>query len=261
MFNIGDGKRKFYFNYKAIESIISEPKKFWHANNIILLNNQFKDNSENEINLIFKRKNNDKEKSSHFFITKNKHLSKLKKDIQAKKLDLLMNKALERSNPIRAYSSNNYKIIKKKYLNKTNFNFPKIKLKEKNIVAPIPAFSQNIIKKNIIDTAYSFFPERYINSRENHRDDNEKLYLNNSIKNKKKLEDEYKKLYSLKFIHPGPISKNNKEKEIKRKTYKLVGSSIQIYNKNNKNKFFNNSDKETINKKIDVGLNTISHLY
>lgn len=259
MFSLGDGQRKFIFNYKVIESIISKPKQYWHANNIIPINKHI---SENDINLIFKKKKKDKEKSSHYFITKNKQLNKLKKDIQSKKLDLLINKALERSNPIRSYSYN-YKNIQKNNLKKAKFSFPKLKsnLKHKKSFDHMSTFSQDIIKKNIIKTAYNFFPERYINSRENNKDYNEKFYLNNNIKIKKKLDDEYRKLYCLKYIRPYAITKDNKEKEIKSKAYKLVGPSLQIYNKNNKNILFNNLDNRTNNKKVDVGLNTIPYIY
>ena len=41
MYSIGDGQRKLVYNYKAVESIMSEPKEYWLANSLTLYNKPF----------------------------------------------------------------------------------------------------------------------------------------------------------------------------------------------------------------------------
>ena len=255
MYSIGDGQRKFIFNYKAIESIISEPKEYWRPNN----HTSYDRKSEKSYKLIIKNCFSDKEKSSNYFINKSKQMKKLKEDIQTKKLDILINKALEKSNPIRNYSINLKNNINRKNINKNNIFFPNIKIQ--NNLNNIPKYSKDIVRNNMMKTAHNFFPERYINIEEINKDDNNKCNARNKIKTNKSLFDEYKKIYSIKYITSGPINKESKEEKLKRKAYKLISPAIKIYNKKNKNKLFWDFSKDNINKKIDVGLNTILYLH
>ena len=248
MYSIGDGQRKFIFNYKAIESIISEPKEYWRPNN----HTSYNKNSENGYKLIIKKYFNDKEKSSNYYINKSKQTQKLKEDIQTKKLDILINKALEKLDPIRNYSCNFKSNINRKNINKNNIIFPNVKMQNK--INSIPKYSQDIIRKNMMKTAHDFFPERYFNIGEINKDTSNTCYIKNKIKNNKKL-------YSIKYITPGPINKENKETKSKRKAYQLISPAIKIYNKNNKNKLFSDLSEDKINKKIDVGLNIMLNLH
>ena len=260
MFSIGDGQRKFIYNYKAVESIMSEPKEYWQANSLTAYEKPFKDKSRITSQLLFKKNINIKEKLSKYFITKTKQLQKLKKEIQAKRLDLLLEKALEKSNLIRNYSSNYKKNIdlKNRVLNKTNYKFPNIK--SQNNIIRIPKFSEDKIKRNIITIGNNFFPERYFNKKEKDKKENNKYNLKKEKINKKKLYNEYKKLYSIKFIQSTPIKKENKEMDLKRKDYQLISPAIKIYNKANKNKLFSSLENEKISKKMDVGLNTMLYI-
>lgn len=265
MFTIADGKRKFIYNYKVAESIISKSPKYKYPNYITSYYSFFHDNPDTALQLKLSKSNYDKEKPSPYFINKNKQLQKLKKQVQTKRLDVLINKALEKSNTIRNYSHNykinkNNKNTKEKNMNKTLFRFPKIKL-DYNTMS-IPRFSKNRIKENIMNRVNHFFPDRYFNDKEINDGNNtntDKTDWKKNLEYKKKLE-EYKKLYSIKYISPGPVIQENKELKLKKKAYKLIGPAITIYNKKNKNKLFNNVSKDEINKKIDVGLNTIPYI-
>ena len=256
MFSIGDGKRKFIFNYKAIESIIGKPHKYRNDNYLTSYNKYFHDNNSQ---LKFIKNNYDKEKSSQYFINKSKQLKKLKQKIQTKKVDILINKALEKTNNIRNYS-NNFKYNKnlRQKLNLNILKSPKIKIKIKNNEVGIPSFSQDKIKENILNTANHFFPERYLDITEITKDNRENCKYD---KTKKKLEEEYKKIYSIKYIRPENSIKYNKDLKTKKKLYKLISPAITIYNKNNKNKLISNVDSDKISKKIDIGLNTIPFIY
>lgn len=261
MYSIGDGQRKLVYNYKAVESIMSEPKEYWLANSLTLYNKPFKNKSRLSSQLIFKKYNTNKEKSSKYFITKNKQLKKLKKEIQTKRLDILVDKALEKSDPIRNYNCNSYKEnikLKNRVLNKTNYKFQSLKVK--NNIVHIPKFSEDLFKKNIITIANNFFPERYFNKRDKEKNVDIKSNSIRDIRNKKKLYEEYKKLYCIKFINSNPIMKNNKELNLKRKDYQLISPAIKIFNKTNKNKFFSSLNNEKITKKIDVGLNNMLYI-
>ena len=255
MFSIGDGQRKIICNYKAVESIMSRPKEYWQANSLTTyVNNKSRITSQ----LIFKNNINSKEKLSKYYIAKSKQLQQLKKEIQTKRLDLLIEKALEKSNLVRNYSSNykNNINLKNRVLNKINYRFPNIKSKNNMII--IPKYSQDTIKRKIITIANNFFPERYFDEKEKHI--NNKYNLKKDKMNKKKLNEEYKKLYSIKYIQSTPIKKEKVELKLKKKEYQLISPAFKIYNKTNKKKFFSSLDNEKVSKKIDVGLNTMLYI-
>ena len=252
MFSIGNGKSRFIYNYKAAELIKSRPKNYKYPNYLTSYNKDI--NSK----LKLKSFSLEKQKPSKYFIKKNKEIEELRKQIELKKVDILINKALEKSNTIRNYTFNlnskNIKILKEKIFNKTNYIFPNIFLEKKNM--RLPSFSQELIKKNIINTVDHFFPERYFGKK--YKKKLEKIDLKKQLKEAKKF-DEYKKIYTIKYIKPGPVIKEDKILEQKKKEYNVVGPAITIYNHNNKKKFLIN-DEGKKNKKIDVGLNTIQYL-
>lgn len=251
MFTIGDGKRKFIYNYKTIESIMANPNKYKNGNYLTSFKKSF---NNNNLQLKFIKNNFDKEKSSPYFINKSKQLQELKKQIQTKKVDILINKALEKQNKIRNYSYNikyNKNLKEKNFLN--NF-FKSQKLKMDNDEVRVPSFSQEILKKNLLKTANHFFPERYFNCKDINKDN---TYNYKNDKTKKKLEEEYKKIYSIKYIHP---KQYNEEPKTKRKLYKLISPAITIFNKNNKNKLISKDDNDKKIKKIDIGLITIPYI-
>ena len=175
-------------------------------------------------------------------------------------MDLLLEKAKEKSNLIRNYSSNYKKNndLKNRVLKKTNYKFPNIK--SQNNIILIPKFSQDKIKRNIMTLGNKFFPQRYFNTKEKDKKENNKYNLKKEKINKKKLYNEYKKLYSIKFIQSTPIKKENKEMELKKKDYLLISPAIKIYNKANRNKLFSSLENEKISKKIDMGLNTMLYI-
>ena len=257
MFSIEDGKTKFLYNYKAAESVIFNPKKYRYPNYLTSYNKIMYDNQESSFNFKLDKFNLEKGKHSKYYIDKNKELKKLREQIQKKKVDILLNKALEKTNTIRNYSfkiNNNDKILKEKHFNKTNYIFPDIFLEHKSLA--LPSFSQDIIKKNIISTVNNFFPERYFNKKDKKK--SEKKDWVEVLYNKKKS-DEYKKLYRIKYINSENVIKDDKKLKRKKKEYKSISPAITIMNKNNKNQLFlTNNDIEKKDKKIDVGLNTIS---
>jgi hypothetical protein len=269
MFTIKDGKRKIIFNYKTAESIISKTPKYVYPNYLTSYIQKFYDNPESNLQLKLCNNKINKDKSSRYFINKSKQLQKLQKEIQTKKLDVLINKALEKSNSIRDYYNGhkfnklnnslniNINLIGKKSFNKTNTKFPKIKVDNNEL--SIPKFAKERIKDNIMNKVNYYFPEKYFNIKENDDDNyNDKSDLKSKLKNRKK-EEEYKKLYSIKYISPGPIKQDSKEMKFRKKEYRLIGPAITIYNKTNKKQLFSSSNSNCKNnniKKIDVGLNT-----
>ena len=258
MFSMGDGKRKFIYNYQAAKSIIKKEKKYRYPNYLTTYNKKYYDNPNNLLQLKFD-KINEKEKSSPYFINKYKEIEKLKQDIQTKKIDNLINGALEKSNKIRNYSYNlktNNKVLNEKMINKTDFDFSKIKLQ--NNAIKLPSFSYEKIKNNIIRNLNIYFPERYFNKLDNNNEDRNKYNLYKEKNNKKKLDEEYKRIYTIKYIHQGPVKQiisdlNNNSQFSK--------PFITIYNKRNKDKFLYDMNKEKFTKRIDVGLNTIPYVY
>ena len=151
MFSIEDGKTKFFYNYKAAESVKFTPKKYRYPNYLTSYDKKLYDNPETNLNFKLEKLNLEKGKHSKYFIDKNKELKKLREQIEKKKVDILLNKALEKSNTIRNYSfkiNNNDKILREKNFNKTNYVFPDIYLEHKSLA--LPSFSQDKIKKNII---------------------------------------------------------------------------------------------------------------
>lgn len=257
MFSIEDGKTKFFYNYKAAESVIFTPKKYRYPNYLTSYNKKMYDNPGSNFNFKLDKFNLEKEKHSKYFIDKNKELKKLKEQIKKKKVDILLNKALEKSNTIRNYSfkiNNNDKILRVKNFNKTNYIFPDIYLEHKSLA--LPSFSQDIIKKNIISTVNNFFPERYFNKK-----DKKKYQKKDWAKalEKQKQFDEYKKIYRIKYINCENDIQDDKKLKVKKKESKAISPAITILNKNNKNQIFlTTNDIDRKDKKIDVGLNTIS---
>ena len=257
MFSIEDGKTKFLYNYKAAESVVFTPKIYRYPNYLTSYNKKMYDNPETNLNFKLDKLNLEKGKHSQYFIDKNKELKKLREQIQKKKVDILLNKALEKSNTIRNYSfktNNNDKILREKNFNKTNYIFPDIYLEHKSLA--LPSFSQDKIKKNIISTVNNFFPERYFNKKDKKKC--ERKDWTKALKKQKQF-DEYKKLYRIKYINCENNIQDDKKLKLKKKEYKVIGPAITIFNKNNKNQLFlttNGIDRK--GKKIDVGLNTIS---
>ncbi len=258
MFSIEDGKTKFFYNYKAAESVIFTPKKYKYPNYLTSYNKKMYDNPESNFKFKLDKYNSEKEKHSKYFIDKNKELKKLKEQIQKKKVDILLNKALEKSNTIRNYSfkiNNNDKILRVKNFNKTNYVFPDIYLEHKSLA--LPSYSQDIIKKNIISTVNNFFPERYFNKK-----DKKKYEKKDWVKvlKKQKQFDEYKKLYKIKYINCDNVIQDDKELKRKKKECKTINPAITILNKNNNKNllFLTTNDINKKHKKFDVGLNAIS---
>ena len=259
MFSIGDGKRKFIFNYLAAKSIMEKEKNYRYPNYLTSYDRKFYDNPNNLLELKFDKIN--KEKSSLYYINKSKEIQKLKKDIQLKKIDSLINGALEKTNKIRNYSYN-FKInpiLNKKNFNKKNSNFNKIKLQNDSI--HLPSFSYEKIKNNIIITLNQYFPEKYFNNLDKNNKGKNKHNFNKERKNKKKLDEVYKKIYTIKYIHPGSVDQVNSDINIKRENCHYLNPFITIYNKKNKDKFLSDIGKEKLNNRIDIGLNTIPYVY
>ena len=253
MFSIGDGKRKFIYNYKVMESIVSNPPKVRYPEYLTPYNKKL---SFTYADSIFSN-NYKKEKSSNYYINKKKSFQKLQKQIQKKKLDILINKAYEKSNPIR-----NYKLSAGRPQNfaGTKFNHPEITIRNSGL--SIPSFSEMVIKQNILSAANHFFPEKYSYKQKNEDNEDKKNYVS-EIKKRKKF-DEYKRLYRIKYLKQGPVKSFDKETVSKKKAFKLISPAITIYNSKNKKNIIipgiiSNKDKK--NKKIDVGLNTIPYIY
>ena len=247
MFSIGDGQRKFIYNYKALESL--KLKSFEkNKNNNLVLNYK---NSQSAGKL-FNYKNRDykynDEIPSKFYKTKNKELNILKKELFNKKLDILLNKAFDKSENIRHYNS--YKDTRKKF----NKQFPNINCKSQS--RDKANIFKNKIKSLIISNFNHNFPEKYINSRE--RTEIKVTKKNNLFKKKNNIGDN-KKLFKIKFLNTNPFQENKKAHDDKIQG-KLISQIMIIYNAKNKRKILSNINKDKINEKINIGLNSIPNL-
>ena len=259
MFSVGDGKQKFVYSYKALESLKTNSNKYNSRNYLGLNLTNYKPNKKFFFPLSLKTQYN-KGKPSKFYLTKNKEVNKINKNILNKKLDIFLNNAFDKLSNIRHYNSQkNFvkyytrNLINKKNrelnhqsssLNKTNKNF---KIKIRNI---------------ILNNFNNFFPEKYINSRERiiTEVDNKKIIS----KNNRKV-DSYKKLFKIKYLKTlnNKEDKENDEESSRKRHNKLLSKLMTIYNKTNKQKFININNKEKSNPKkyIDTGLNALPYLY
>ena len=247
MFSIGDGKRKFIYNYKALESLKLNSFEKNQNNNLVL---NYK-NSQSARKL-FNYKNRDykynDEIPSKFYKTKNKELNILKKELFNKKLDILLNKAFDKSENIRHYNS--YKDTRKKF----NKQFPNINCKSQS--RDKANIFKNKIKSLIISNFNHNFPEKYINSRE--RTEIKVTKTNNLFKKKNNIGDK-KKLFKIKFLNTNPFQENKKAHDDKIQG-KLISQIMIIYNAKNKRKILSNINKDKINEKINIRLNSIPNL-
>ena len=259
MFSVGDGKQKFVYSYKALESLKTNSNKNNSRNYFGLNLTNYKPNKKIFFPLSLKTQYNEG-KPSKFYLTKNKEVNKINKNILNKKLDIFLNNAFDKLSNIRHYNSQkNFvkyytrNLINKKNrelnhqsssLNKTNKNF---KIKIRNI---------------ILNNFNNFFPEKYINSRERiiTEVDNKKIIS----KNNRKV-DSYKKLFKIKYLKTlnNKEDKENDEESSRKRHNKLLSKLMTIYNKTNKQKFININNKEKSNPKkyIDTGLNALNKIY
>lgn len=343
MFKIVNGRSHIIYNYNIAESIAAKPlqkKNYFTSTPTNFLQKSKLNNNFNGIqnNYVFDNHllSSFTEKPSKYLKEKQKDINNLLHEIQDKRIDLLLNKAYDKThNNIRNYSFKNSIINKNNILlkNKTNFscdknyfidyNFDKncnlnrnnkygnnnkkiIFLendlnidKNENINGKgLTTVTKDKIKNNILNTVNHFFPKRYYNVKTSNKRIQEKIKkINFENKKKEKIFNDYKKLYSIKYIKLGSkeknyyskndkidtnnnnlnfydkekIEKNEKSDKINEKNekgdkkkngFESVGNpAIAIYNKHSKKLPFiqeDNKNKKS-DKKVDVGLNTMSN--
>ena len=198
--------------------------------------------------LVYSNYKDNDEIPSKFYKTKNKELNILKKELFNKKLDILLNKAFDKSENIRHYNS--YKDTRKKF----NKQFPNINCKSQS--RDKANIFKNKIKSLIISNFNHNFPEKYINSRE--RTEIKVTKTNNLFKKKNNIGDN-KKLFKIKFLNTNPFQENKKAHDDKIQG-KLISQIMIIYNAKNKRKILSNINKDKINEKINIRLNSIPNL-
>lgn len=255
MFSVGDGKRKFIYSYKALESLKTKSYKNIQKNYLVL--NQY--NSKSGKKFFFSKYQNDickNEKPSKFFLEKNKEINKINTKLLNKKVDIFLNKAFDISNSIRNYYSHK-NLNKRKLTNLIEQKFPKINCKSQYRNKNNNFFKNKI--KDIIMTNYEqLFPEKYINSRERTITTVERKI---SLFEKKLIDYENnKKLFKIKYLKNDVEKENNKTTNQNKKD-KLINKFVTIYNAKNKKKLLIDitKDKTKTKKSIDVGLNTIPY--
>ena len=246
MFSIGDGKRKFLFNYKTLESLKLKFNKNTPNKFLTLYNKGSKSYTK-----LFSYNNhnykNDENNPSKFIKTKKSEINQIKEKLLNKKVDILLNKVFDKSTSIRHYNSY------KDSINICNKKLPKLNYKSHSIDKN--NLFTNIIKKKILTDFNHFFPEKYINSRE--REITKVNTKNNLLQKRKKFADK-NKLFIIKYINKDELEENKKEILLKRKE-KLTNQFFNIYNGKN-GILFKNINKGKIEKKFDVGLRTIPYL-
>ena len=249
MFSVVDGKRKFIYNYKALESLKLKLESNKNVpNNFLIFNNNGSSSytkifSYNKSRNIFNGEN-----TSKFFNSTKKEINKIKKQLLSKKVDILLNKAFDKCTNIRHYNSY------KDSIHLTNKIFPRINCKgqSKDKTNLFKSKVKNIILRNFND----FFPEKYINSRERATTNVEKK--NNIIKMRKKFEEK-NKLCKIKYVNKEPMIESQKV-IAQSKEEKLINKLILIYNEKNKRKLFINTNKNKIDKKFDAELKKNTNL-
>ena len=245
-YSIGDGKRKFIFNYKALESLKLKSNKNT-PNNFLILNNK----SSKSYTKIFSYNNHNSKSAeknpSKFVKAKKNEINQINKQLLNKKVDILLNRVFDKTASIRHYNS--YKDTISLYHKKlTKINYKSYSLDKNNLF-------KNKIKKIILTDFNQFFPERYINSRER---EITKVNTKNNLLQKRKNFADKNKLFIIKYINKDELEENKKEILLKRKE-KLINKFFNIYNAKNGN-LFKNMNKDKIEKKFDVGLRTIPYL-
>ena len=230
MYSIGDGKRKFLYNYRAIESLTKKVNKNFNNENIIRNYNKSYSNKK-----IFSLKNNNfiinKENPSKYLIEKRKQLLEVNKKLLGKKVDILINQAFDKSTNIRHYNSYR-EFSKNDYSKEKNKIFPTINLKT-NSKNNIHDFKEKI-KNNILLNLKILFPQEYINSRERKTISN--FSRNNILKNKNKYSTKY---FKIKYITPEQIKENGNEIQRNNKL-NLINKAITISSFKNKKKLLDN---------------------
>ena len=245
-YSIGDGKRKFIFNYKALESLKLKSNKNT-PNNFLILNNK----SSKSYTKIFSYNNHNSKSAeknpSKFVKAKKNEINQINKQLLNKKVDILLNRVFDKTASIRHYNS--YKDTISLYHKKLpKINYKSYSLDKNNLF-------KNKIKNIILTDFNQFFPERYINSRE--REITKVSTKNNLLEKRKKFADK-NKLFILKYVNNDEL-KDNKKEILFKKEKKLTKEFITIYNEKNR-KLFKNINKGKINKKYDVGLGSIPYL-
>ena len=256
MFSICNGKQKFIYNYKALESLMIKSHKNNSGNYLGLNLSNYKPKKNIFNPLHFNNNFNNEEKISKFCKEKNEEMNIIKKRLFNKKIDILLNNAFDKSNNIRKYNSHKslrkyhcFNLINKKCpeinnksssLNKSNTNLFKIKI------------------KNVISTNFNnFFPEKYINSRERIITEIDKKLIKSK---KNKNFDSHNKLFKMKYLKTSTNKEDNKDFN-KQRHNKLLDKLMIIYNKTNNEKLINiNKDKPKSRKCLDLGLNTLPYL-
>ena len=140
MFSIGDGKRKFLFNYKTLESLKLKFNKNTPNKFLTLYNKGSKSYTK-----LFSYNNhnykNDENNPSKFIKTKKSEINQIKEKLLNKKVDILLNKVFDKSTSIRHYNSY------KDSINICNKKLPKLNYKSHSIVKN-NLFKNKIKKKN-----------------------------------------------------------------------------------------------------------------
>ena len=246
MFSIGDGKRKLIYNYKALESLKLKPFENNINNNLMLTYHNSK-----SVKKLFSNKFEDlkynEEVPSQFYKKKKKEIYLHKKQLLNKKIDILLNKAFDKSEGIRHYNS--YKDSMNLYNQKLPIINSKSNSNYKNNLF------KNKIKKLILTNFNRFFPEQYINGKERAKTN---ISNKSNLYKKKNKYGEKQQFFKLNFINKEPFSERKKEFNSKIKD-KLINKNIVIYNSKNERKLLLDINKTNSNKKRDLRLNKISY--